>query len=459
MKKYDVIVIGSGAGAFIAENALQHDMSVALIDKGPLGGTCLNLGCIPSKMLVYPADRIIEIREAKRFGIHTEISRIDFGDIMARMRRKVQQDAGHMREGITHTEELDYYETEGRFTGDSIIEAGGTAMYGNKIFIAAGARPHIPEGIGLEKVKYLTNESVLQLTERPESMIIIGGGYIAAEYGHFFSAMGTDVTIVQRNKMLMPDEEPELSERLLRALQKRMSIRTGMEVIQVKSAGNTVSVTGKDAKSGKTEEFNAVTVLVVTGRQSNADLLQVKQTGVKTDDRGYILVDEYLKTNKKNIWAFGDIIGKEMFRHVANREASVAWHNAMEKEKQIMDYHAAPHAIFTYPEVASVGMKEYEALAEYGPEQILIGKASYRDVAMGDAMLDEDGFAKAIVHRGKSTVIGFHIIGAHASILIQETVNAIAVGGDFRLFGQGMHIHPALSEVIIATLNNLAPPL
>ena len=455
MTKYDVMVIGTGAGAIIAENALSHGMSVALVDKGPLGGTCLNLGCIPSKMLVYPADRIVEIEQAKKFGIHAEIHEIDFGAIMQRMRMKVRMGEQHVREAIRLSDGLDFYEGEGHFVADSTLEVKGKKISAKKIFIAAGARPVVPAGVGLEDVGYLTNESVLGLKERPLSMIIIGGGYIAAEYGHFFAAMGTKVTIIQRNKRLLPQEEPELSELLLGEMRKRMEVRTATEVVRVKAVEGGCLVTGKEALSGETKEFSAQTVLVVAGRRSNADLLRVDETGVETDSRGFIKVDTYLRTNRENIWAFGDIIGKEMFRHVANREASVAFGNAAHDAKQKMDYSSAPHAVFTYPEIASVGLKEEEAVAQYGAGSVLVGRADYSDVAMGDAMMEGAGFAKAVVNRKKGNILGFHIIGPYASILVQEVINAMASGGDIRMLARGMHIHPALPEVVQAAFGNL----
>ncbi|UCG77518.1 MAG: dihydrolipoyl dehydrogenase [Nitrospirota bacterium] len=460
MKEYDVIVIGSGAGSIIAENAIRHDMSVALIDKGPLGGTCLNVGCIPSKMLIYPADRIAEILDSEKLGIKASIDSIDFMSIMERMRTKVSTSAGHIRKGISNVKGLDLYEAVGRFTGEHSLDVDGEKITGDKIFIAAGARPHIPEGIGFENIDYLTNENALELSELPKSMIVIGGGFISAEYAHFFSAMGTDITIVQRNKMFLPDEEPELSDILLKEMRKRMTIFTGTEVVRVERTSDGIRVTGKDRGTSETNYYTAEKVLVVTGRKSNADLLQVAKAGIKTDKRNYIIVDDYLQTNKKRIWAFGDIIGKQMFRHVANREATVAWHNAIDTagHKHKMDYHASPHAVFTYPEIASVGMKEYEAIAEYGPEGILVGKGYFSEVAMGEAMVDDASMAKAVVSRSDGKIVGFHVLGPHASILIQEVINAMALGGDIRILGEGMHIHPALSEVIISALNNLEEP-
>jgi dihydrolipoamide dehydrogenase len=198
--------------------------------------------------------------------------------------------------------------------------------------------------------------------------------------------------------------------------------------------------------------------MVGTGRASNADLLKVENTGVETDERGYIKVNRHFETSRKNIWAFGDAIGKKMFRHVANKEASVVWHNAAHDARESIDYLTAPHAVFTYPEIASVGMTEELARETYHSHEILIGRARYTDVARGEAMMEEEGFAKAIVRKDTKRVLGFHIIGPHASILIQEVVNAMANNDDIWSIGNGMHIHPALSEIIIATLGRLEEP-
>ena len=193
MKNYDIIVIGSGCGTIIADEAVAHGFETALVDRGPLGGTCLNVGCIPSKILIYPADRIAEIEESKKLGISVAISNIDFKSVMARMRRTVRENQSHIREGIKQARKLDFYEGEGRFTADYTLEVNGEKIRGKKIFIASGARPFVPPIKGLDGVNYLTNETVLQLKARPDSLIIIGGGYIAVEYGHFFAAMGTKV--------------------------------------------------------------------------------------------------------------------------------------------------------------------------------------------------------------------------------------------------------------------------
>jgi mycothione reductase len=319
LKEYDVVVIGSGAALHIVENAMSHGFSTALIDRGPLGGTCLNVGCIPSKMLIYPGDRVMEIMDSEKLGVTAEIKDIDFNAIMKRMARTVSMGEAHIREGIRLAEELDFYEGQGHFIGERTIEINGEQVRGKRIFIASGARPEIPAIPGIDTIDFLTNESLLNLKTRPESLIILGGGYIAAEYAHFFSAMGSAVTILQRNKRIVPDEEPEVSELLKRKFAARMKVFTNTEAVSIKKSGLDCEVTSGERGSGKERKFSAEKILLATGRTSNADLLRVEDTGVETDKRNFIKVNEYFETSTKNIWAFGDALGRKMFRHVANK--------------------------------------------------------------------------------------------------------------------------------------------
>ena len=238
-------------------------------------------------------------------------------------------------------------------------------------------------------------------------------------------------------------------------MEKRMSIFTNIEVLEIKKEGKGYTVIGRDKNTGKETQVNTEKILIATGRKSNADLLKVENTGVETDERGYIKVNEFLETTKKNIWAFGDALGKYMFKHVANEEAIVTWRNAVHDHKTPMDYSAVPYAVFTYPQIAAVGLTEIEAKKNH---QILVGQARYSDVAKGEAMVELEGFAKAIVDKQSGKILGFHIIGPYSPILIQEVVNAMALGGQLGYIGQGMHIHPALPELILRTFGNLREP-
>jgi len=371
------------------------------------------------------------------------------------MRRAVKKSHDHMKKSVEMADEFDYYDGEANFIGDYTLEVKGQTIKGKTIFIVSGARPLIPPIKGVESIEYLTNESALQLTERPESMIIVGGGYIAAEFAHFFEAMGTQVAIVQRNKRLVPDEEPEISELLKTVLSHRMKVLTGTEAVEVRQTGKVVTVTAKERDSGKQIELTAHSLLIAAGRKSNADVLMVQNTGVKTDERGYIIVDDFLETTKKDIWAFGDAIGKKMFRHSANHEAELVWHNAIHGKKSRMNYLTVPHAVFSYPEIASVGLTEEQAIKLMGKHEVLVGKAMYTDVARGEAMMETEGFTKAVVHPKSGKILGYHIIGPQASVLIQEVVNAMAADGNLWSVAKGMHIHPALSEVVLKAFARL----
>jgi mycothione reductase len=452
MKKYDVIVIGSGCGLNVVNEALSHGLSVALVDKGPLGGTCANLGCIPSKMLIFAAERVTEIQEAEKLGVEAEIRNTDFNFIMERMRKVVREGQEHMRHELSYIDNLDFYEGAGHFVEDYTMEVKGERIKGDKVFIASGSRPLIPSIKGLDNVDYLNNETVLQLKERPESLIIIGGGYIAVEYGHFFAAMGTKVTMLEMADRLVLSEEPEIADALKSELSRRMDIHTGLQAEEVKTSGGSAAVVVNDVKGGGRKEFTAQKILVAAGRKSNADLLKVENTGVEIDKRGYIRVDEYLETTRKNIFAVGDSNGQQMFTHVSNVEASLAADNAIHGNKTKMDYSAAPHAIYSHPQIASVGLTE--AAARKG-HKVLVGKAKYWDVAQGEAMMDKNGFAKAVVEVDTGKILGFHIIGPYAPILIQEVINAMASGATVDHIQASMHIHPAMTELIPRVLSDL----
>lgn len=454
MEKSDVLVIGSGSGMIVAANAVANGLKVALVESGPLGGTCLNRGCVPSKMLIYPADVVAAIQEAEKTGINASVNSVDFKKIMNNMHELVADDVGRQARAIEHDPNIKWFKEVGEFVSDYTIQVGNNTIKADKIFIVSGARPDIPPVKGLENVEYLTSDTALQLETLPKNMIIIGGGYIATEFGHFFSSIGTRVTIVQRSLRLLPDEEPEVSELLKLEMGKKMEIFTNHEAIEVRESNGVKTVVARNREDSSLKEFSAESLLVAAGRVPNSDVLKPEKTGVKLDKRGYIEVNEFLETRKKNIWAFGDAIGKQMFKHVANYEASIAWHNSQHEHKVPVDYSAAPHAVFTHPQIASVGLKEAEAKQQ--GYKILVGTALYRDTAMGAAMGKPQGFVKTILERKTGKILGAHIIGPYASILIQEVINAMATGDRTYLpIVRGMHIHPAMAEVVQNAFVNL----
>ncbi len=457
MEKFDVLVIGSGSGMIIAASAVGSGVKTALIESGPIGGTCLNRGCVPSKILIHPADVALTIREAGNIGIKSTLDSVNFQNIMDRMHRVVTEDVERQTKAIEIDRKLTWFKDVAEFTSDYTLKTGDQTVRADKIFIVSGARPAIPPLKGIEDINYLTSDTVLNLKTLPKSMVIIGGGYIATEYGHFFSSLGTTVTIIQRNPRMLPEEEPEVSELLTEEMSKRMRILMNHEAVEAKQNGDLKTVVAKSVVDDQVRELSAEALLVAAGRVPNSDLLKPEKTGVELDKRGYIKVNEYLETRKKNIFAFGDAIGKQMFKHVANYEAQVAWHNSMHDHKVKADYTAAPHAVFTNPQVASVGMKQAEA--KRAGYKILVGKAYYKDTAQGAAMAEPKGFVKVIVEKKSGQILGAHIIGPFASMLIQEVINAMSTSDrSFLPIIRGMHIHPAMNEVVLNAFGDLREP-
>jgi mycothione reductase len=451
MKEYDVIVIGSGAGLSLAYRALSGNMKVALVAKEFPGGTCINVGCVPSKTMIHAADMVRVIEQAGEFGIRARIDSIDFPGIMENVRNAVRTSAESIRSDLKESEGLDYHEEECQFVDDYTISAGGETIRAKKIFIATGARPAVPPITGLADIDYLTNESVLSLTELPRSLIIVGGSYIGVEFAHFFAAMGTEVSIIEYLDSLVAFEEPEISQLLEESLAKRMKIYTGHEAVSIAKNDGGCSLTVRDRATKAEKLITGQRVMVATGRISNADRLKPDRTGVRLTQKGFVEVNEYLETSKTGILALGDATGKGMFTHAGDKEVEIAWHNAFNDNKLAMDFALVPHAVFTEPQIASVGLTESQAANGH---DVVVGRASYTDTVQGDIRKAE-GFAKAVIEKNTGMILGFHIIGPDAAVLIQEVVNVFAQKGDYRSITEVMHIFPSLSDLITETLGNV----
>jgi mycothione reductase len=457
MEEYDLIIIGSGAGMNVASKAVQGGLRVALVEHGLMGGTCLNTGCIPSKILLYPADVIRELQEASRIGVEAAVTSVDFSLIMRRMRSFVKVDREQMEQGVSMVEGLTWYRETGEFVDEYQLRVGEQTITAPKIVIASGARAVVPPIEGLEETGYLDHVSVLDLESLPESLILIGGGYIACEYGHFFSALGTRVTVLEMMPRLLLGEDPEISEVVRRVFSRYVDVFTNHRVEKVETKGDLKVVTAVDTESGERREFSAQEVMLAAGVRSNSDLLKPEKTGVETDERGWIKVNPYLETAKPGIWALGDATGRFMFRHNANYEAEIVATNALSDHRHEVDYHAVPHAVYGFPQVGAVGLTEAQA-KEVG-YQILVGRASYMDVTKGYAMGEEDGLVKVVVEQGSGKILGCHIVGPHAAILVQQIVYLMNAGErDYVPLADSQIIHPALSEVVLNAFGNMAPP-
>ncbi|AGN01042.1 dihydrolipoamide dehydrogenase [Salinarchaeum sp. Harcht-Bsk1] len=458
MDEVDFLVIGSGSGLDVANAAANQGQSVAVVEKGPLGGTCLNRGCIPSKHLLYHADVLETVERAGEFHVEATVEDVDFSEIVQKVNEEVQDDAASIRQGLRSSPHHDLFEGEGRFVDDRTVEIvsgedEGARIRAETVLIAAGTRPAIPDVDGIDDVDYLTSTEALQLETPPEHLVIVGGGYIAAELGHFFGTFGSDVTIVGRRPNLLPEADQEVAEAFTDRYAERFTVHTGHAATGVSETDGTVTVEAHPYEygpAGGLSEDDAVTatgdeLLVAAGRRPNTDLLDLDATGVDTDDRGFVETDEYLRTTAEGVWALGDIVGEHLLKHSANHEAQAVARNLFGDELQAVDYTAMPFAVFASPEVAGVGARKEEL--EAAGREYATRTYRYEDTARGSAMQAE-GFVKAIIDLD-GQILGCHVIGPDASNLIQEVVVAMKAGsGSVQDIRESVHIHPALSEVV-----------
>jgi mycothione reductase len=446
-KHYDLIVIGSGSGLNIATAAVhEYGWQVAVVEKGPMGGTCLNRGCIPSKMIIHVADLVEEIRSAANFGIEAKIEKIDFATIINRARDWVDADSARIEENINKNGKIDLYKGEGKFTASKTIQINDQTIDGERVVIAAGARPFVPPFEGLDQVKYWTSTEALRPDELPGSMIIIGGGYISAELGHFYGTLGTKVTILETADKLIAREDADISETFTRIFSTKHNVILGAKVMAVKNLDADRKAVIYTNKAGEQVQVEAEEILMTVGMRPNSDLLDLSKTQVQMNERGYIQVNEFMETTEPNVWALGDIVGKAPFKHGANYESQQIF-KSLGGEKHAVDYRVMPHAIFTSPQVAGVGITEQEAVEKGISFKVL--RYDYERSAMGKSIGAGEAFVKFIVDAEEEKILGCHILGPQASTLIHEVIVVMQVmDGKISAIKDTIHIHPALSEVI-----------
>ena len=355
VERFDLIVIGSGSGLDVANAIASRGVKVAIVEKGALGGTCLNRGCIPSKMLLHSADVVETIRTANLFGVHVKGYDIDFPAIVRRVTESVDRDSAGIEQAFRTIDNPKLFKGDANFVGMKTLQVGGETLQADRILIASGGRPFIPDVPGLRESGFITSDEALRLRTQPRELTILGGGYIAVELAHFFGSLGTRVHIVQRHRVLVPREDEEVSKRFTEVFRGKHDVLTSHEPVRVSKQGGQYHVTIRGDRGGE-QALESDTLLVAAGRTPNSDLLDVAKTGVKTDAKGFVVTDEYLRTNVPGIYALGDAVGHFLFKHSANLEAQYDYYNLLDPENPIpVDYNAMPHAIFTTPQIAGVG--------------------------------------------------------------------------------------------------------
>lgn len=443
-KHYDIAIIGSGSGNTIVDERFA-DKTVAIFEESTFGGTCINVGCIPTKMFVYASEVAETIRESSRYGVDAHIDGVRWTDIVDRVFGRIDPIAvggeKYRREGSPN---VTLYSGHARFVGPRRIDTGtGEIVTADRVVIAAGSRPMIPDVIAESGVKYHTNDDIMRLPELPERLIIVGSGYIAAEFAHIFSALGSRVTILARKDALLRGLDAEVSKHFTELAQKKWDVRLHVETVGARIEGEKTVLSLSDGS-----EVHGDAVLVAAGRLPNGDAINLEAAGVDMHDDGRVKVDDNQRTTADGVFALGDVSSPYQLKHVANAEARVVQYNLLNPDAlRAIDHRFVPSAVFSDPQIAMVGMTEDEA-RESGAD-ITVKVQNYSDVAYGWAMEDHEGFCKIIAERGTGRLLGAHIIGAQASSVIQPLIQAMSFGQTALEVAHGQYwIHPALPEVV-----------
>ncbi len=441
---YDLAIIGSGSGNSILDDRFA-DQRVALLEKGVFGGTCLNVGCIPTKMFVYPADLALGAFHGDALGVETRFERVRWREIRDRVFGRIDPiSAGGRRWRDEDNEHIKLFQGHARFVGERAIDTGtGERITADQVVIATGSRPMLPDIEGLESVTVHTSDTVMRLDELPERVLVIGGGFVAAEFAHVFGAFGSTVIMANRSGSLLRAEDDEISAAFTHLAQQRWDVRLDTEISRLEPEGAAIRAHLSD---GSIVEVDVV--LVATGRLPNADELDLDLTGVELGDGGRIVVDEHLRTSAEGIWAIGDVANPHQLKHVANHESRVVQHNLLHPDDlRTAHRDAVPSAVFSNPQVASVGLSEREAINR-GLAHV-VARQPYGGTAYGWAMEDTSSFAKVLAHPVTGKILGAHFLGPQASNLIQPIIQAMSFGQSAHDVARGQYwIHPALAEVV-----------
>jgi mycothione reductase len=442
MSDFDLVIIGSGSG-----NSLVTDhfagKRVAIIEDGVFGGTCLNVGCIPTKMFVYPAYVASAVRHAGRLGVDATVNRVRWADIRDRIFGRIDPISAAGERYRRDGENTTLITGHAEFTGPDTVRVGQDEIRAPQIVIATGARPVIPQPILDSGVDFHTSDTIMRIDDLPRHLLVLGGGYIAAEMAGFFSAFGVQVSVVNRGAGLLREQDADIAAAFTACASKAWDVRLGVTVTTASQQGGDITLTLSDGS-----QLSGDCLLVATGRTPNSDGLGLDEAGVAVRPDGRIQVDSFGRTTAAGIWSLGDASSPYQLKHVANHEARVVAHNlAHPDDLRSFDHRFVPAAVFTEPQIASIGLTEAQA-REQGLD-FVTAIHDYGDTAYGWAMEDEHGICKLIADRGTGLLLGAHLMGHEASALIQPLIGAMSFGQPVAEFVRGQYwIHPALPEVV-----------
>lgn len=445
MAAYDVAVLGGGPGGYVAAiRAAQIGMKAAIIEQDRIGGLCLNWGCIPSKALLWNAELVHLFRDSKDFGVTYDALHIDMGQAIDRSRTVVDRMVKGV-EFLLDKNKVDViYERGALKSASEIVVNDGKTIKAQHVIVATGAHARTLPNVEIDGETVITSREALELREAPKSVVIIGGGAVGVEFAYFWNAYGVDITVVELLDRLLPLEDEDISHQLERAFKKQgIAFRTGaaVESVVTSSDGAVVAVKAGD----KQEDLTAEKVLVGIGMAGNTENVGLKEAGVSVE-RGFVAVDDTMRTNTDNVYAIGDVTGKLPLAHVASAQGVIAAEAIAGESPLALDYTKMPRCTYCQPQVASLGLTEAQALAN--DLEVRVGTFPYRGNGKAIAMEKTDGLAKLVVDAKTREIIGYHVIGQDATELLAEASLGSVLETTPRELGWAVHAHPTLSEVV-----------
>ncbi len=454
-RHFDAIIIGAGqAGPSLAGRLTQAGKSVALVERQLFGGTCVNTGCMPTKAMVASAYAIHTARRGTEYGMTTGPVSVDFARVMAR-KEKVRLDArSGVESWVKKMKNCTVLEGHARFESPTDIRVGEELISGEQVFLNVGGRAAIPDFPGINEVPYLTNSSIMEVAYLPRHLVIIGGSYIGLEFAQMFRRFGSDVTVVEKGPRLIAREDPDVSDAIRAILEKeKIHIRLNAECIRFAKHAEGVAA-GVDCTSGAPEVIGS-DVLLATGRRPNTDDLGLDKAGVKTDARGYIEVDDALRTSVPHIFAMGDCNGRGAFTHTSYNDFEIVAANLIDNDPRRVSDRIQTYALYIDPPLGRAGMTETEA--RKSGRKLLIGTRPMTRVGRAVEKGETLGFMKVLVDADTKEILGASILGTGGDEAIQSILDVMYAKRPYTTISRAMHIHPTVSELIPTVFGDLSP--
>jgi pyruvate/2-oxoglutarate dehydrogenase complex dihydrolipoamide dehydrogenase (E3) component len=455
VKKYDAIVIGSGqAGNPLSYALAERGWTVALIEKSHLGGTCVNTGCTPTKTMTASAQVAHYARDAARWGVHTGRVEVDLSFVVDRKNSVVQRFRGNHERNVANHPSLHLYRGRARFRSPHEVQVDNEVLESERIFIDTGTRPYPPDLPGLDKIGYLTNESVMELREIPQHLLILGGGYIGLEFGQMFRRFGSRVTIVHKGSQLLSREDEDIAKELQKALESEgIEFRLNSNSVQVENKAGQIALTLE--ASSRRETITGSHLLVATGRRPNTDDLGLDKAGIELDKHGYIRVNSRLETNVAGIWALGDVKGGPAFTHISYNDYQIVFGNLIEQKNLSIANRYVPYSLFTDPQLGRVGMTEKEARASR--QKLKMGSYAMSRVARAIERDETAGLMKVIVNAETDRILGAAILGIEGGETVQILGAIMLAGAPYTVLKGAVYIHPTLAEGLFGLMESIKP--